>query len=133
MVNALAGACATLTRFFLQQRVEAAVTVPALLGPALFVLGLGGGLAGLLAVRLDRLASLRSLSLTSWRASSSSPAASPEAISTGRNVPRALRRRLHKRDQKEPGSILPPGSCSMRKQSAGYRPSFARSSAPLSS
>ena len=33
--------------------------------------------------------SLRRLSLTSWRASSSSPAASPEAISTGRNVPRA--------------------------------------------
>lgn len=55
LVNALVGACATLTRFFLQQRVEAAVTAPALLGPALFVLGLGGGLAGLLAVRLDRL------------------------------------------------------------------------------
>ncbi len=33
LVNALAGACATLTRFFLQQRVEAAGTVPALLGP----------------------------------------------------------------------------------------------------
>ena len=55
MVNALVGACATLTRFFLQQRVEAAVTVPALLGPALFALGLGGGLAGLLTGRLDRL------------------------------------------------------------------------------
>lgn len=55
MINALVGACATLTRFFLQQRVEAAVTVPALLGPALFVLGLGGGLAGLLTRRLDRL------------------------------------------------------------------------------
>ena len=55
LVNALVGACATLTGFFLQQRVEAAVTVPALLGPALFVLGLGGGLAGLSAGRLDRL------------------------------------------------------------------------------
>lgn len=55
MINALVGACATLTRFFLQQRVEAAVTVPALLGPALFVLGLGGGMAGLLTRRLDRL------------------------------------------------------------------------------
>ena len=64
LVNALAGACATLTRFFLQQRVEAAVTVPALLGPALFVLGLGGGLAGLLAVRLDRLAYGRAALLT---------------------------------------------------------------------
>lgn len=59
LVNALVGACATLTRFFLQQRVEAAVTVPALLGPALFVLGLGGALAGLLAVGLDRLAYAR--------------------------------------------------------------------------
>ena len=64
LVNALAGACATLTRFFLQQRVEAAVTAPALLGPALFVLGLGGGLAGLLAVRLDRLAYGRAALLT---------------------------------------------------------------------
>jgi len=64
LVNALAGTCATLTRFFLQQRVEAAVTVPALLGPALFVLGLGGGLAGLLAVRLDRLAYGRAALLT---------------------------------------------------------------------
>ena len=54
-LNALVGACATLTGFFLQQRVEAAVTVPALLGPALFVLGLGGGLAGLATGRLDRL------------------------------------------------------------------------------
>lgn len=55
LVNALVGACATLTRFFLQQRIEAAVTVPALLGPALFALSLGGGLAGLLTGRLDRL------------------------------------------------------------------------------
>ena len=55
LVNALVGACATLTGFFLQQRVEAAVTVPALLGPALFVLGLGGGLAALVTERLDRL------------------------------------------------------------------------------
>ena len=55
LVNALIGACATLTRFFLQQRVEAAVPIPALLGPALFVLGLGGGLAGLAAGPLDRL------------------------------------------------------------------------------
>lgn len=55
LVNALVGACATLTRFFLQQRVEAAVRIPALLGPALFTLSLGGALAGLAAVRLDRL------------------------------------------------------------------------------
>ncbi len=64
LVNALAGACATLTRFFLQQRVEAAVTVPALLGPALFVLGLGGGLAGLLSGRLDRMPYGRAALLT---------------------------------------------------------------------
>ena len=64
LVNALVGACATLTRFFLQQRVEAAVAAPALLGPALFVLGLGGGLAGLLAVRLDRMAYGRAVLLT---------------------------------------------------------------------
>lgn len=64
LVNALVGACATLTRFFLQQRVEAAVTVPALLGPALFVLGLGGGLAGLLTGRLDRLPYGRAAALT---------------------------------------------------------------------
>ena len=53
--NALVGACATLTGFYLQEEVEAAVTVPALLGPALFTLELGGGLAGLLTGRLDRL------------------------------------------------------------------------------
>ncbi len=55
VLNALVGACATLTGFYLQEKVEAAVTVPALLGPALFTLGLGGGLAGLLTGRLDRL------------------------------------------------------------------------------
>ncbi|MBD5149630.1 MAG: MFS transporter [Oscillibacter sp.] len=64
LVNALVGACATLTRFFLQQRVEAAVTVPALLGPALFALGLGGGLAGLLTGKLDRLPYGRAAALT---------------------------------------------------------------------
>lgn len=64
LVNALVGACATLTRFFLQQRVEAAVAVPALLGPALFVLGLGGGLAGLLTGKLDRLPYGRAAALT---------------------------------------------------------------------
>ncbi len=53
--NALVGACATLTGFYLQEKVEAAVTVPALLGPALVALELGGGLAGLLTGRLDRL------------------------------------------------------------------------------
>ena len=36
----------------------------ALLGPALFLLGLGGGLAGLLAVRLDRLSYGRAVLLT---------------------------------------------------------------------
>ena len=54
-LNALVGAAATLTRFFLQQRVGEAVPVPALLGPALFLLGLGGALAGLAAGPLDRL------------------------------------------------------------------------------
>ena len=54
-LNALVGAAATLTGFFLQQRVEAAVPVPALLGPALFLLGLGGALAGLATGPLDRL------------------------------------------------------------------------------
>lgn len=55
VLNALVGVCATLTGFYLQEKIEAAVTVPALLGPALFALGLGGGLAGLLTGRLDRL------------------------------------------------------------------------------
>lgn len=55
ILNALVGAAATLTRFFLQQRVGEAVTVPALLGPALFLLGLGGALAGLITGALDRL------------------------------------------------------------------------------
>ncbi|MCI9679351.1 MAG: MFS transporter [Oscillospiraceae bacterium] len=64
LVNALIGACATLTQFFLQQRVEAAMPVPALLGPALFVLGLGGGLAGLLTGRLDRLPYWKAAALT---------------------------------------------------------------------
>lgn len=55
VLNALVGTCAILTGFYLQEKVETAVTVPALLGPALFALGLGGGLAGLLTGRLDRL------------------------------------------------------------------------------
>ena len=38
--------------------------VPALLGPALFVLGLGGGLAGLLTGRLDRLPYWKAAALT---------------------------------------------------------------------
>ena len=63
-LNALVGACATLTGFYLQEKVEAAVTVPALLGPALFVLGLGGGLAGLLTGRLDRLSYPKAAALT---------------------------------------------------------------------
>lgn len=62
--NALVGACATLTGFYLQEKVEAAVTVPALLGPALFVLGLGGGLAGLLTGHLDRLSYPKAVVLT---------------------------------------------------------------------
>ncbi len=63
LVNALVGAGATLTRFFLQQRVEAA-TIPALLGPSLFVLGLGGGLAGLITGRLNRMSYRRAAALT---------------------------------------------------------------------
>lgn len=64
MLNALVGVCATLTGFFLQEKVEAVVTVPALLGPALFALGLGGGLAGLLTGRLDRLPYPKAAALT---------------------------------------------------------------------
>lgn len=64
LINALIGACATLTRFFLQQRVQAAVTIPALLGPALFVLGLGGGMAGLITKHLDRLPYSRAAAVT---------------------------------------------------------------------
>lgn len=63
-LNALVGAGATLTRFFLQQRVGEAVTIPALLGPALFVLGLGGAMAGLLTGRLDRLSYGRAVTFT---------------------------------------------------------------------
>ena len=63
-LNALIGACATLTGFYLQEKVEAAVTVPALLGPALFALGLGGGLAGLLVGRLDRLSYSKTVAIT---------------------------------------------------------------------
>lgn len=63
-VNALVGAGATLTRFFLQQRVGEAVAIPALLGPALFLLGLGGALAGLVTGRLDRLPYRRAVLLT---------------------------------------------------------------------
>ena len=64
VLNSLVGVCATLTGFYLQEKVEAAVTVPALLGPALFVLGLGGGLAGLLTGRLDRLSYPKAVALT---------------------------------------------------------------------
>ena len=63
-LNALVGVCATLTGFYLQEKVEAAVTVPALLGPALFALGLGGGLAGLLTGRLDRLSYPKAAAVT---------------------------------------------------------------------
>ena len=62
--NALVGVCATLTGFYLQEKVEAAVTVPALLGPALFALGLGGGLAGLLTSKLDRLSYPKAVAIT---------------------------------------------------------------------
>ena len=64
LVNALVGACATLTGFFLQQRVQEAVTASALLGPALFVLGLGGGLAGVVTGKLDKLPYGRAAALT---------------------------------------------------------------------
>ena len=64
IANALVGVCATLTGFYLQEKVEAAVTIPALLGPALFALGLGGGLAGLLTVRLDRLSYPKAVAIT---------------------------------------------------------------------
>ena len=64
VLNALVGVCATLTGFYLQEKVEAAVTVPALLGPALFALGLGGGLAGLLTGRLDRLSYPKAVAVT---------------------------------------------------------------------
>ncbi len=64
VLNSLVGVCATLTGFYLQEKVEAAVTVQALLGPALFVLGLGGGLAGLLTGRLDRLSYPKAVTFT---------------------------------------------------------------------
>ncbi len=64
VLNAAVGACATLTCFFLQQRVEAAVPAPALLGPALFLLSLGGGMAALAAPRLDRLPYGKAAALT---------------------------------------------------------------------
>lgn len=63
-LNALVGAGATLTRFFLQQRVGDAVPIPALLGPALFLLGLGGALAGGIAGPLDRLPYGKAAALT---------------------------------------------------------------------
>lgn len=54
--NALAGAAATLTLFFLQRRIGAALSAgPAALGPALVLIGLGGALAGLGASWLARL------------------------------------------------------------------------------
>lgn len=54
--NALAGAAATLTLFFLQRRIGAVLGAGApALGPALVVIGLGGALAGLGARRLARL------------------------------------------------------------------------------
>lgn len=64
VVNALIGACATLVRFFLQERVKSAVRIPALLGPALFALGLGGGLAGLVTGWLDCLPYWKAAALT---------------------------------------------------------------------
>lgn len=64
LLNAAVGAGATLTRFFLQQRVQAAVSVPGLLGPALFLLGLGGTMAGLITGRLDRLSYGRAVAVT---------------------------------------------------------------------
>lgn len=64
ILNALVGVCATLTGFYLQEKLEAAVAVPALLGPALFVLELGGGLAGLLTNKLDRLSYPKAVALT---------------------------------------------------------------------
>lgn len=63
-LNALVGAAATLTQFFLQQRVGDAVTIPALLGPALFLLGMGGAMAGLVTGPLDRLPYAGAMALT---------------------------------------------------------------------
>ncbi len=40
------------------------MTIPALLGPALFALGLGGGLAGLVSGRLDRMPYRKAAALT---------------------------------------------------------------------
>lgn len=53
--NALIGAVATLTGFFLQARLSAAGLSQALLGPALFLLSLGGAVGARLAGRSGRL------------------------------------------------------------------------------
>lgn len=80
-LNALVGAAATLTRFFLQQRVGEVVAVPALLGPALFLLGLGGALAGAITGRLDRLPYRGALLLTG------AGVAACAALARGRSMP----------------------------------------------
>lgn len=52
LLNALAGAVATLLSFFLQARLPLAGLERAYLGPALFVMGLGGAVGSRLALRL---------------------------------------------------------------------------------
>lgn len=64
LVNALIGAVATLTRFFLQERIEGAVPHEALLGPALFLLSLGGVAGSLLAKPMDRIPYRRAAALS---------------------------------------------------------------------
>ncbi|MBP3522417.1 MAG: MFS transporter [Clostridia bacterium] len=55
LLNAFAGAAATLLSFFLQARLPLAGLKHAYLGPALFVMGLGGAVGSRLALRLARM------------------------------------------------------------------------------
>ncbi|MDO4741247.1 MAG: MFS transporter, partial [Eubacteriales bacterium] len=54
--NALAGAVAILIGFFMQARLSQAGLSPALLGPALFVMGMGGALGARLALKIRGMA-----------------------------------------------------------------------------
>lgn len=54
LTNAFLGALAILLSFFLQPRLQASSLPPALLGPALFAMGLGGAVGARLALRIEK-------------------------------------------------------------------------------